>query len=87
MQKKGNKYGVHRVIEPAGVLPQPANKIDNNMDEIYDNEILIDVQTLNIDSASFTDIHNYAKAQAGEGATEEQIMEEVKKEIFYNVEL
>ena len=55
-QKKGNKYGVHRVIEPKGVLPQPANKIDNNMDEIYDNEILIDVQTLNIDSASFTDI-------------------------------
>lgn len=26
-QKKGNKYGVHRVIEPKGVLPQPANKI------------------------------------------------------------
>ena len=54
--KKGNKYGTHRVIEPKGVLPQPANKICNNMDEIYDNEILIDVQTLNIDSASFTDI-------------------------------
>lgn len=59
--KKGNKYGVHRVIEPKGVLPQPANKIDNNMDEIYDNEILIDVLTLNVDSASFTQI----KEQAG----------------------
>ena len=57
MQKKGNKYGTHRVLDPQGVLPQPANKIDNNMDEIYDNEILIDVQTLNIDSASFTQIH------------------------------
>lgn len=55
-QKKGNRYGTHRVLEPLGVLPQPANKIDNNMDEIYDNEILIDVQTLNIDSASFTQI-------------------------------
>ena len=32
--KQGNKYGTHRVIEPKGVLPQPANKIDNNMDEI-----------------------------------------------------
>ncbi|MDR0295970.1 MAG: zinc-binding dehydrogenase [Prevotellaceae bacterium] len=61
MQKKGNKYGTHRVIEPKGVLPQPADKIDNNMDEIYDNEILIDVKTLNVDSASFTDI----KARAG----------------------
>ena len=60
MQKKGNKYGTHRVIEPKGVLPQPANKIDNNMDEIYDNEILIDVQTLNIDSASFTQIEQQA---------------------------
>jgi L-erythro-3,5-diaminohexanoate dehydrogenase len=61
MQKVGNKYGIHRVIEPKGVLPQPANKICNNVDEIYDNEILIDVQTLNIDSASFTQI----KEQAG----------------------
>ena len=52
--KKGHKYGTHRVISPKGVLPQPADKLDNNMDEIYDNEILIDVQTLNIDSASFT---------------------------------
>jgi L-erythro-3,5-diaminohexanoate dehydrogenase len=61
MQKKGNKYGLHRVIEPAGALPQPANRLDNRMEEIYDNEILIDVQTLNIDSASFTQI----EAQAG----------------------
>ena len=53
--KEGNKYGAHRVIEPKGVLPQPAWKIDNTM-EIYDNEILIEVDTLNIDAASFTQI-------------------------------
>ena len=53
--KKGCPYGTHRVISPAGVLPQPADKIDNTM-EIYDNEVLIDVKTLNIDSASFTEI-------------------------------
>lgn len=58
--KKGCHYGTHRVIEPKGTLPQPALKIDNTM-EIYDNEILIDVKTLNIDSASFTQI----KEQAG----------------------
>lgn len=72
--KKGNKYGLHRVIEPAGVLPQPANKIDNNMDEIYDNEILINVKTLNVDSASFTQI----KEQAG--GDEEKI-----KEIMFGI--
>jgi len=61
MMKKGNKYGTHRVIEPLGVLPQPATKVDNNVTEIYDNEILVDVDILNIDSASFTQI----KEQAG----------------------
>jgi L-erythro-3,5-diaminohexanoate dehydrogenase len=49
------KYGTNRVIEPIGVLPQAATKIDNTM-TIYDNELLIDVITLNIDSASFTQI-------------------------------
>lgn len=57
--KKGCKYGTHRVIEPMGVLPQPAKKISNDM-EIYSNEILIDVAALNIDSASFTQIEEEA---------------------------
>lgn len=51
---KGCKYGTHRVIGE-NVLPQPAKKINNEMN-LYDNEILIDVQALNIDSASFTQI-------------------------------
>ena len=53
--KKGCPYGTHRVISPKGVLPQPADVIDNTM-EIYDNEVLINVKTLNVDSASFTEI-------------------------------
>jgi L-erythro-3,5-diaminohexanoate dehydrogenase len=53
--KPGHRYGLHRVLEPQGTMPQPAWKIDNSM-EIYDNEILIDVETLNIDSASFVQI-------------------------------
>ena len=57
--KKGCKYGSHRVISPQGVLTQAAQKIDNDM-EIYDNEILIDVTSLNIDSASFTQIEEEA---------------------------
>jgi len=62
--KKGCKYGTHRVLEPKGTLPQPALKLDNTM-TIYDNEVLIDVTTLNIDSASYTQIkkvcHNDAE--------------------------
>ncbi len=57
--KKGDKYGAHRVIEPAGVLPQSAERIDNSM-ELYDNEILVSVKTLNVDSASFTQIEEEA---------------------------
>ncbi len=56
---KGNKYGTHRVIEPKGTLPQPALKISNDM-SIFDNEILIDVDYLNIDSASFTQLKEEA---------------------------
>ncbi len=63
--KIGNKFGVHRVIEPIGVLPQAALKIDNTM-EIYDNEILIDVKTLNIDSASFTQIKQACNSDKAE---------------------
>lgn len=56
---KGCKYGTHRVIEPKGSLPQPALKISNDMN-IFSNEILIDVQALNVDSASFTQIEEEA---------------------------
>lgn len=69
---KGNKYGTHRVIEPKGALPQPAMKISNDM-EIFDNEILIDVQALNIDSASFTQIKEEV------GADKEKIAKRIQE--------
>jgi len=69
--KNGNKYGTHRVIEPQGTLPQPAIKISNDM-EIFDNEILIDVDYLNIDSASFSQLREEAKDD----------MEKVKQKII-----
>lgn len=51
----GCPYGTHRVLDPKGVLPQPARRIDNTPVP-YDNEILVDVETLNVDSASFHQI-------------------------------
>lgn len=56
MQKKGNRYGAHRVIEPKGLMTQAAQRIDNTM-ECWSNEILCDVTALNIDSASFKQIY------------------------------
>jgi L-erythro-3,5-diaminohexanoate dehydrogenase len=57
----GDRFGAHRVLEPKGVLPQPAFRIDNDMTRIWDNEMLVDVDILNVDSASFTQV----KGQAG----------------------
>nr|MDA3808834.1 L-erythro-3,5-diaminohexanoate dehydrogenase [Spirochaetaceae bacterium] len=65
MSLKGNPYGCHRVIEPPGVLPQPAFKINNDMSLLWDNEILVDVEILNIDSASFAQIKNQAEGDLG----------------------
>lgn len=57
----GNPYGTHRVLEPKGVLPQAAQRLDNDMSILYDNELRIKVQALNIDSASFTQIKKAAE--------------------------
>jgi L-erythro-3,5-diaminohexanoate dehydrogenase len=48
-----DRFGSHRVIEPQGALPQTAWKLDATP-VAYENEILCDVEALNIDSASFT---------------------------------
>ena len=48
-------FGTHRVLEPAGALPQAARKLDNRL-PMQANELLIQVETLNVDSASFTQI-------------------------------
>ncbi|MBU0926451.1 MAG: L-erythro-3,5-diaminohexanoate dehydrogenase [Spirochaetes bacterium] len=73
---KGCRYGSHRVIEPKGILPQPALRIDNTM-EVFDNEVLIDVSTLNIDSASYTQIRS---ACDGDSARMEAMIEAIVAE-------
>ena len=56
--------GSHRVLEPAGALPQTAHRLDATP-EAHANEILCDVEVLNIDSASFRQI---AEASGGDVA-------------------
>lgn len=73
----GNRYGTHRVLEPKGVLPQPALRIDNNMDVLYDNEILVDVSMLNIDAASFTQMKD--EVGSDENKVANKIIEIVNK--------
>jgi len=68
--------GTHRVIEPAGAMPQSAHKIDNTP-VAFDNEILCDVETLNIDSASFKQIRDHCAGDAARIA--EHIMQTVRE--------
>lgn len=70
---KADRYGVHRVIEPLGVLPQAARKIDATM-HLYENECLIDVSTLNIDSASF---HQMKEACLGDVEKMKQLIQTI----------
>jgi L-erythro-3,5-diaminohexanoate dehydrogenase len=51
----GCRLGSHRVLEPKGALPQAAWRLDNTPCA-YANEILCEVETLNVDSASFAQI-------------------------------
>jgi L-erythro-3,5-diaminohexanoate dehydrogenase len=63
-ERKAHPLGTHRVVEPAGAMPQSAWRLDNTP-QALENEILCDVETLNIDSASFKQI---ADACAGDDA-------------------
>ena len=62
-ERTAHPLGTHRVIDPPGAMPQNARKIDNTP-VAFDNEILCDVETLNIDSASFKQIRDYCNGDA-----------------------
>jgi L-erythro-3,5-diaminohexanoate dehydrogenase len=56
--------GAHRVLEPAGAMPQDAWRIDNTP-AASQNEILCEVDVLNVDSASFRQIAEVCHFDAG----------------------
>jgi L-erythro-3,5-diaminohexanoate dehydrogenase len=55
-------YGLRRVLSPKGVLPQRAESLDPNL-PLGDDELLIAVESLNVDAASFRQIE---KAEGGD---------------------
>ena len=55
--------GLHRVLEPRGVLPQAATRLDPRP-EIWPDEVRIDVETLNLDAASYRQL---AEKHHGDG--------------------
>lgn len=63
------RYGCHRVIEPLGALPQAAWRLDNRLEHTTggDCEIVLDVERLNIDAASFRQMEQAAGEQGAAG--------------------
>ena len=57
--------GLHRVVEPAGAsLPQAAQRLDTRP-ELWPDEVRIAVETLNLDAASYRQLHD---KHGGDGA-------------------
>jgi len=56
--------GLHRVLEPQGVLPQAAQRLDTDP-EIGSDEVRIAIEKLNLDAASFRQLFT---KHAGDGA-------------------
>lgn len=63
VRKDGHPFGIHRVVGEKGVLPQAAQKLDASL-PIWDNELLLEVDTLNVDAASFHQLKDEAGGDA-----------------------
>ncbi len=60
----GSPVGLHRVLEPAGVLPQAAARLDT-APQLWASEVRLRVERLNLDAASYRQLSD---KHGGEGA-------------------
>ena len=74
--RPADPLGLERVVSPKGVLPQQAEEIDPRL-PLAEDELRIEVESLNIDSASF---HQISEACGGDvAAIERHILELVAR--------
>jgi L-erythro-3,5-diaminohexanoate dehydrogenase len=62
--RPGDPVGLHRVLEPTGVLPQAAVRLDTRR-ELWPDETRVRVERLNLDAASFRQLE---RSHDGDGA-------------------
>ncbi len=72
---EANPFGLHRVRDNPKVLPQNAQCLDNNT-PIAKNEVLVEVEFLQIDSASF---HQLKSAFPDEAGLKNQVLSIIKE--------
>ncbi len=69
VQSAGSPVGLHRVLEPAGVLPQAAARLDARA-QLWPDEVRIRLERLNLDAASYRQLagaHTLDGTLDGEG--------------------
>ncbi|MBW3594448.1 MAG: L-erythro-3,5-diaminohexanoate dehydrogenase, partial [Actinobacteria bacterium] len=71
-----DRFGVHRSITPEGALPQQAERLDTTS-PLAEGEMLVDVDYLNIDSASWHQLRSATNS-------DERAMREMIEEIVWS---
>ncbi|MFE2422741.1 lysine 5,6-aminomutase subunit alpha TIM-barrel domain-containing protein [Streptomyces hokutonensis] len=62
-REPSSPLGLHRVVEPPGVLPQAARRLDPDA-PLHEDEVRVDVEHLNLDAASYRQLY---EAHGGDG--------------------
>jgi L-erythro-3,5-diaminohexanoate dehydrogenase len=81
----GDPYGTHRVLAPPGALPQPAERLDNDFSRLFWGEALLDVETLNLDAASFSQIEEVASAAVGRAVGPNEVEQAIARMVARTV--
>jgi L-erythro-3,5-diaminohexanoate dehydrogenase len=63
-ERAGSPVGLHRVLEPTGVLPQAARRLDARA-QLWPDEVRVRVETLNLDAASYRQLRGTHTADDG----------------------
>jgi len=77
---ESSPVGLHRVLEPSGdqiTLPQAASRLDVSP-QIWSDEVRIDVETLNLDAASYrqlAEVHRTADGRVDGGALRAAVLD------------
>ena len=73
----GDPTGLHRVLQPAGVLPQAAQRLDTRR-AVWPSEVRVRVERLNLDAASFRQLEQRHRGDDGSvdgGAVRSQVLD------------
>jgi L-erythro-3,5-diaminohexanoate dehydrogenase len=75
-ERPSSPIGLHRVLEPAGVLPQAALRLDADPG-IWPDEVRVAVEVLNLDAASYRQLAGAHPATGGDGVDGAAVRTEV----------